>query len=97
MGRRDGSSRPEPRPVVPRMIPRMYFSEERRWISATTLVVSALKGRVAKAKRRPGYREHRELTSLLMLIAVWAASVEGTQSSQGFARDCGFISIQYFF
>lgn len=49
MGSREGSSRPAPRPVVPRMMPLMWGRVGRRWISAMMVGGVEERGRVAKA------------------------------------------------
>ncbi len=49
MGLRAGSSRPEPRPVVPRIMPLMWGRVLRRVISCMMAWGGAERGRVAKA------------------------------------------------
>ena len=49
MGSREGSSRPEPRPVVPMMMPLRWGRDFRRVISVVMRAVGAERGRVPKA------------------------------------------------
>lgn len=90
MGRSEGSSSPEPRPVVPRMMPLMYFLQRgsvvRNSISESMAGRGAVSGSAPKAYIRPADAALMVHSSVFILRAHVAESEAGRKSSQGFAR-----------
>lgn len=87
------SSSPLPNPEVPKMTPRQCLSSRTKPMAARSFSVGALRGSVAKKKRRPGCSRHMDSNSRLTDLAVSAASASATKSSQGFANEMTETSI----
>lgn len=92
-----GSSRPAPRPVVPRIKPLIHEWMGRRRISATTFSGLAERGSVAKAYNLPRFSEHIRSSSSLTVRAHRAPSSGLKKSSHGFASEITDVVISCFF